>query len=94
MLRRPAGGREGGEGRTYRAGHEAWGHVVTELRDGARPFLDRTAGPAREFGGVGIGCDVIASTESETSAATVRGDAFVRTVFSEGPILATRRGGP
>jgi predicted nucleotidyltransferase len=62
------------------------------LRDGAGPFLDRLPGLAREFEGVGVGCDVIAFTESETRASRVRGDAFTRTVYDEGLALATRDG--
>ena len=62
------------------------------LRDGAGPFLDRLPGLAREFEGVGVGCDVIAFTESETRASRVRGDAFTRTVYDEGVALATRDG--
>ena len=60
------------------------------LRDGAGPFLERLAPLARMFGGVGIGCDVIAFTESEARASKTRGDAFSRAVFEEGRVLATR----
>ena len=60
------------------------------LRDGAGPFLDRLPGLAREFEGVGVGCDVIAFTESEARASKARGAAFARAVFDEGLILATR----
>jgi len=60
------------------------------LRDGAGPFLDRVPGIAREFGGVGVGCDVIVYTESETRALRTRHDAFARAVFEEGFTLATR----
>lgn len=60
------------------------------LRDGAPPFLERVAALSREFGGVGIGCDLIAYTESEARALARRGDAFARTVFEEGLILARR----
>ena len=60
------------------------------LRDGAGPFLERLPDIAREFGGVGIGCDVIAYTESETRVLRTRRDAFARAVFEEGSILATR----
>ena len=62
------------------------------LRDGADPFLDRLPGLAREFEGVGVGCDVIAFTESEIRASRARGDAFTRTVYDEGLALATREG--
>ena len=60
------------------------------VRDGAGPFLDRLPALAREFGGVGVGCDVIAFTESETRALRARHDAFARAVFDEGSTLATR----
>jgi predicted nucleotidyltransferase len=60
------------------------------LRDGAAPLLDRLADVAREFGGIGIGCDVIAVTESESRALQDRGDAFARAVFDEGVSLARR----
>lgn len=62
------------------------------VRDGAGPFLDRLGDLAREFGGVGVGCDVIAFTESETHALRGRGDAFSRAVFDEGVPLAAREG--
>jgi hypothetical protein len=58
------------------------------LRDGAPPFLDRIPGLARHFAGVGIGCDVIAYTESERAALATRGDAFARAVLAEGITLA------
>jgi len=58
------------------------------LRDGAPPFLDRIPALARHFAGVGIGCDVIAYTESEHSALAARHDAFARAVLDEGIILA------
>ena len=64
------------------------------VRDGAGPFLDRLPGLAREFGGVGVGCDVIAFTESEARALRARHDAFARAVFDEGSALATRGSGP
>jgi predicted nucleotidyltransferase len=60
------------------------------LRDGAGPFLERLPDIAREFGGVGIGCDVIAFTESETRALRTRHDAFARAVLEEGSTLAVR----
>jgi predicted nucleotidyltransferase len=60
------------------------------VRDGAPPFLERVADLAREFGGVGIGCDVIAFTESEVRALARRGGAFARTVLDEGVSLARR----
>lgn len=60
------------------------------LRDGAGPLLERLPGLAREFEGVGVGCDVIAYTESEARASRARGDAFARAVYEEGVVLATR----
>jgi hypothetical protein len=39
---------------------------------------------------MGIGCDVIAFTESEARVSKARGDAFARAVFDEGVVLATR----
>ena len=60
------------------------------LRDGAGSFLDRLVPLARMFEGVGVGCDVIAFTESEGRASRIRGDAFSRAVFDEGMVLATR----
>ena len=74
-----------GEGRP---GSDADLFVV--VRDGAGPFLDRLGGLAREFEGVGIGCDVIAYTESETRASLARGDAFTRALYAEGIALAAR----
>ncbi len=60
------------------------------LRDGAVPFLERLSDMAREFAGVGIGCDVIAFTESESRALRARQDRFARAVFQEGCSLASR----
>lgn len=60
------------------------------VRDGAEPFLARVSDLARAFEGVGVGCDVIAYTESETQAARARGDAFARAVFDEGIVLARK----
>jgi predicted nucleotidyltransferase len=60
------------------------------LRDGAPPFLERVSDLARHFAGVGIGCDVIAYTESERAASRASGDAFARTVLEEGVLLAGR----
>ena len=62
------------------------------VRDGAGPLLGRLSDLAREFEGVGVGCDVIAYTESEARAARARGDAFARAVYEEGVALATRDG--
>ena len=61
------------------------------LHDGAGPFLERLAPLVRMFGGVGVGCDVIAFTESEARASRTRGDGFSRAVFDEGLVLATRQ---
>jgi predicted nucleotidyltransferase len=60
------------------------------LRDGAGSFLDRLTPLARMFEGVGVGCDVIAFTESEARALRTRDDAFSRAVLHEGLILATQ----
>lgn len=60
------------------------------VRDGAGPFLDRIPHLARYFGGIGIGCDVIAYTESERAALAERHDAFARAVFDDGVVLAQR----
>jgi predicted nucleotidyltransferase len=60
------------------------------VHDGARPFLDRLPALSKHFTGVGIGCDVIAFSESEARASKARGDTFARAVFGEGLILATR----
>ena len=60
------------------------------VRDGARSFLDRIPDLARHFAGVGIGCDVIAYTDSERAALAARRDAFSRAVFEEGIALARR----
>jgi uncharacterized protein len=61
------------------------------VHDGAGPFLDRFPPLSKHFTGVGIGCDVIAFTESETRASKASGDAFARAVFDEGLVLATRK---
>jgi predicted nucleotidyltransferase len=60
------------------------------VRDGAPPFLDRIAEFARYFTGVGIGCDLIAYTESECRMLAERHDAFARAVLDEGIPLARR----
>jgi hypothetical protein len=59
------------------------------LRDGAPPFLDRIPDLAKHFSGVGIGCDVIAYTESERAALAASEDAFARAVLQEGLVLTT-----
>jgi len=60
------------------------------LRDGAPPFLDRIPDLTRYFAGLGIGCDVIAYTESECRALAERHDGFARAVLDEGMPLARR----
>jgi predicted nucleotidyltransferase len=60
------------------------------VRGDGGPFLERGAGVARAFEGSGVGCDVIVYTEPDVQAAQTRGDAFVRTVFDEGLLLAAR----
>jgi predicted nucleotidyltransferase len=59
------------------------------LREGAAPFLERIPDLARHFTGVGIGCDVIAYTESERDALAADRQAFARAVLDEGIVLAT-----
>jgi predicted nucleotidyltransferase len=58
------------------------------LRDGAPPFLDRIPELARHFSGTGIGCDVIAYTESERTELAARHDRFARVVLDEGIVIA------
>jgi predicted nucleotidyltransferase len=61
------------------------------VRDGAPPFLERIPDLARAFTGVGIGCDVIAYTESEYAVLAARHDAFARAVLDEGLVLVPQR---
>lgn len=61
------------------------------VRDGARPFLDRIPDLTRHFAGVGIGCDVIAYTDSERAAMAAHHDTFSRAVLDEGITLARTR---
>jgi predicted nucleotidyltransferase len=61
------------------------------LRDGAARFLDRIPDLARHFIGVGIGCDVIAYTESERIALAARHDPFACAVLEAGVLLASRQ---
>ena len=63
------------------------------VRDGAGPFLERLPPLMRMFGGLGIGCDVVAHTEAEVRALRARGGLFARAVFDEGAVLATRQTG-
>jgi hypothetical protein len=60
------------------------------LTDGAPPFLDRIPDLARSFAGAGIGCDVIAYTETERATLAAGGGAFARAVLEEGVVLAQR----
>jgi hypothetical protein len=46
--------------------------------------------PEATLEGLGVGCDVIVFTESETRALRARGDAFSHAVFDEGVRLAAR----
>lgn len=64
------------------------------VRDGAPSFLDRIPPLARHFTGIGIGCDVIAYTESERDALVEHADAFARAVFEGGMLLAARHESP
>ncbi len=64
--------------------------IFIVLRDGAAPFIDRIPRLARYFGGIGIGCDVIAYTESEWADIARSGDRFSRAVLDEGIVLAER----
>ena len=63
------------------------------VHDGAAPFVARLADLAREFAGVGIGCDVVVFTESEAGALRERGNRFARVVFDEGLCLVSREVG-
>ena len=60
------------------------------LRDGAGGFLDRIPALARHFSGVGIGCDIIAYTETERAALAAGRGAFRHAVLDEGMVLARR----
>ena len=60
------------------------------LRNGAARFLDRIPDLARYFEGVGIGCDVIAYTESERDTLAAHRDAFAVAVLDESIVLASR----
>ncbi len=68
------------------------GDLFVVLRDGAGPFLSRIPRLARYFAGVGIGCDIIAYTESERSALAAGDGTFARAVLEEGIVLAGREG--
>lgn len=58
------------------------------VRDGAAAFPERLGDLRREFEGIGIGCDVIACSESEVRSLARRGGAFARAVLDEGRALA------
>lgn len=60
------------------------------LRDGAPQLLERIPRLARHFTGVGIGCDIIAHTQSESRALEAEDSAFHRAVLEEGIVLARR----
>ena len=60
------------------------------VRDGVPGPLQRIPNLARAFTGVGVGCDVVAYTESEYAALAARGGAFSRAVIDEGMVLARR----
>jgi predicted nucleotidyltransferase len=62
------------------------------VRDGAGPFVERSAGLARCFEGVGIGCEAIAYAESEWRRMRDEGRRIVRVVSEEGAVLAKRTG--
>ncbi len=64
--------------------------LLVVLRDGAGPFLERAPRLARYFATAGLGCDVLAYTESELQQMLDEGNAFVRTACEEGIILAGR----
>ncbi|MGH7818804.1 MAG: nucleotidyltransferase domain-containing protein [Candidatus Binatia bacterium] len=59
------------------------------LRDGAPPFLERIPALAKHFRGVGIGCEIIAYTESERTALSERRNRFARAVLEDGMLLAS-----
>jgi hypothetical protein len=58
------------------------------LRDEAAPAMPRSPELARAFTGVGVGCDVVAYTESERALLAARHDRFARAVLDEGLVLA------
>jgi hypothetical protein len=57
---------------------------------GAPSFLERIPDLARRFAGVGIGCDLIAYTESEYRVLVDRHDRFARAVLDDSIVLACR----
>ena len=60
------------------------------LREGADPFLARSSELSRCFEGLGIGCDVLAYTESEWSRMRGERRRIVDAVEREGIVLARR----
>lgn len=60
------------------------------MRDGAPSFLDRSVDLARYFSGTGIGCDVIAYTESEARQLPLQSTRFAAAVGAEAIVLARR----
>jgi predicted nucleotidyltransferase len=61
------------------------------MKDGAPPFIERVVQAARYFEGVGVGCDVIAYTESEWEQLRRERRRIVDAVLGEGIELASRR---
>ena len=61
------------------------------MKDGAPPFLERVGQVARHFEGVGVGCDIIAHTESEWEQLRRARRRIVDVVLAEGIELASRR---
>lgn len=65
--------------------------LIVVVRDGeAAPFLQRIEDLARAFEGVGVGCDVLAYTESEWGQLAAGGSRFAATAHAEGLVLARR----
>jgi len=60
------------------------------VRDGAPPFLERIVTLGRGFAGVGVGCDVIAFTESEWDELRRERRRLVKVVEQTGIELAAR----
>lgn len=64
--------------------------LLIVLSDSSDGFLDRTPSLARHFDGVGVGCDILAYTESELAQLTNENRRFLEVVHSEGVLLARR----
>ena len=64
--------------------------LLIAVRDGAGPFLDRPVSLTGYFTGAGVGCDVIAYTESEVERLRQDSTSFVGTALAEGTCLARR----